>query len=351
MKIALKDKIWGSFAGLAIGDAMGMPFHELTPEEIRARCGGLVTTFFEIFDDEFIHIDFKKGQITDDTTLTIVTARAILKYGRQISSEQFVQELAHWVKNNQDVWQHGNVYGPSTKAAFINYINGKFDAHLNQKRSWCYTGTSNGSIMRVSPAGWAYPGRWQEAVELACNVILPTHPTDVALSAAAGQAAAISQALTPGATISSVIDAALAGVKLGEDFGKKLARQTSQRYPLPNLELALDLAEKAKDPFEASNLIRRSIGSHFHASETLSTAFGIFYAAKGDPKSSIIAAVNNGSDSDTIASIVGALTGALHGISALPKDWVNTVEDVNHLHCAQLAEEFAALPDAEFKIK
>ena len=284
MATNLKDKILGSFAALAVGDAMGMPFHELTPDEIRTRCGGLATTFYPIFEDEFIHIDFKPGQVTDDTTLTVVTAQAILKYNGQISTDQFVRELADWVKNNQEVWQHGKVYGPSTKIAFGNYLNNKFDSHLDRTRSWCYTGTSNGAIMRVSPAGWAHPGRLQEAVKLACDVILPTHPTDVALSAAASQAAAISEALTPSATVNSVVDAALAGAKLGEALGKDVARQISQRYPLPNLELALELAEKAQDPFEASALIRRKIGSHFHVSETLAMVMAIFYARKGIPK-------------------------------------------------------------------
>lgn len=343
MDYELRDKIWGSFAGLAIGDAMGMPFHELTPDEISSRCGGLAKGFYGLFHDEFIHLGYQAGQVTDDTTLTIVTARAILKYKGEISSEQFVSELSEWVKNNQATWQHGNVYGPSTKAAFNHYLNGKFDTHLDHKRSWISSGTSNGAIMRVSPAGWATPGRIQAAIEMACNVTFPTHPTDVALSAAAGMAAAVSQALTSSATVSSVIDATLEGVILGEKLGKKLARQTAQRYPLPNLELALNLAEKARDPVEASALIRKTIGSHFHVSETLATVMGIFYAAKGDFKTGVIAAINNGGDSDTIASIYGALAGALNGIQVIPKDWITTVEEVNHLNCESIAEEFTRL--------
>ncbi len=344
----LKNKLWGSFAGLAVGDAMGMPFHELTTEEIKDRCGGIATGFRGIFPDEFIHLNYQLGQVTDDTTLTVVTARAILKYKGNISTEQFVGELAEWVNNNQDIWQLGNVYGPSTKAMFINYLNGKMEAHLERKRSWIFSGTSNGAIMRVSPAGWAYPGEIEKAVEIACNVILPTHPTDVALSAGAGQAAAVSQALTPLASVSSVIDAALEGVRAGEKLGRKLARITSQRYPLPNLELALNIAEKASDPMEACTLIRRTIGSHFHVSETLATAMGIFYAAKGDFESGVIAAINNGGDSDTIASIYGALSGAFNGIEAIPTDWVNTIEQVNHLNCELMADDYCKLSTPEF---
>ena len=64
MAKTILDGIWGSFAGLAIGDALGMPFHELTPDEIRVRCNGLATDFYKIFEDEFIHLDYQAGQVT-----------------------------------------------------------------------------------------------------------------------------------------------------------------------------------------------------------------------------------------------------------------------------------------------
>lgn len=343
MKTIIKEKIWGSYAGVAIGDAMGMPFHELTPEEINDRCGGLVKDFYNIYSDEFIHTGYSAGQVTDDTTLTAVTANAILKYEGNISPDQFVKELSEWVLKNQDIWQQGNVYGPTTKTTFNNYVNGKYASYRELKRSWVYTGTSNGAIMRVSPAGWANPGNWEKAVELACNVIFPTHTTDVALSAASGQAAAISEALNDEATYQSIIAHGLKGTKAGEMYGKKIARITGQRYPYDNLELALEIAEKAGDPTEAGHLIRRKIGSHFHVSETLSTSFGIFYAAKGDFESGVIAAVNNGGDTDTIASIVGALSGALNGIQAVPKRWLEKVEEVNQLGCESMADKFCAM--------
>jgi len=45
------------------------------------------------------------------------------------------------------------------------------------------------------------------------------------------------------------------------------------------------------------------------------------YAA--DPEECIVRAVNDTKDSDTIASIVGAAVGALHGRKALPKRWID----------------------------
>jgi hypothetical protein len=44
-----------------------------------------------------------------------------------------------------------------------------------------------------------------------------------------------------------------------------------------------------------------------------------------DPQQAIIRAVNDTKDNDTIAAIVGAAVGALHGRSALPADWVQNL--------------------------
>ncbi|MEN6434471.1 MAG: ADP-ribosylglycohydrolase family protein [Anaerolineaceae bacterium] len=343
MQSNLKDKIQGSFAGVAVGDALGMPLHELTSDEIKERCNGRATTFFPIWSDEFIHLDYKCGQFTDDTMLTIVTADAILKYHGDISSDQFVRELATWVENNETIWRHGRVFGPTTKAAFSKLLSHIYDGYKDRSRDWCSTGVSNGSIMRISPAGWARSGNIEGAVDLACKLALPTHPTDVALSAASAQAAAVAEALSPKASVSSIMDAMLKGAKMGEEIGRKTARIISHRYPLPNLEIALELAEKAKDPFEAGDKIRRVIGSHLHASEALATAAGIFYAAKGDTQTSIIAAINNGGDTDTIGSMVGALAGALNGFDSVPKAWVKTVEEVNHIEFSSIASQMAEL--------
>ena len=42
----------------------------------------------------------------------------------------------------------------------------------------------------------------------------------------------------------------------------------------------------------------------------------------GDPEDAIVRAVNDTSDNDTIAAILGAAMGALHGREALPERWM-----------------------------
>ena len=42
-----------------------------------------------------------------------------------------------------------------------------------------------------------------------------------------------------------------------------------------------------------------------------------------DPEEAIVRAVNDTRDNDTVAAIVGAAVGALHGRSALPARWID----------------------------
>ena len=56
--------------------------------------------------------------------------------------------------------------------------------------------------------------------------------------------------------------------------------------------------------------------------ETVPSALHILARHAGDPEEALVRAVNDTKDNDTIAAIVGAAVGALHGAAALPERWV-----------------------------
>ena len=51
----------------------------------------------------------------------------------------------------------------------------------------------------------------------------------------------------------------------------------------------------------------------------------------------ILSAVNMGGDTDTIASMAGAIAGAYRGIEAFPEEAVRLVEEVNEIGIGALA--------------
>ncbi len=69
---ALLERVAGMLAGVALGDALGMPTEFLTPAEIRAWYGqvcGLVRPHPEHF-----HAGLPAGSVTDDTDHTLIIA-------------------------------------------------------------------------------------------------------------------------------------------------------------------------------------------------------------------------------------------------------------------------------------
>ena len=57
--------------------------------------------------------------------------------------------------------------------------------------------------------------------------------------------------------------------------------------------------------------------------ETVPSVLFILMRFGNDPEEAIVRAVNDTKDNDSIAAIVGAAVGALHGARKLPKRWVD----------------------------
>lgn len=53
--------------------------------------------------------------------------------------------------------------------------------------------------------------------------------------------------------------------------------------------------------------------------------------ADGDYRHTVLGSVNYGRDCDSIATMSGALAGALHGERAIPATWVKTVAEASRL--------------------
>lgn len=349
MENKLFTKIYGSLAGLAIGDALGFPVHDMSKEEIQKRYDGLVDRMLPAFDDDFIHIGYKAGQVTDDTILSLVTADILLQTNGNPAIDDVVKSLGEWALKNEQLWSQGEVFGDTTKASFqhmIDCVASGISWEPDLTRGYATVGSSNGAVMRIAPAGMANPGKPERACEIVFPLIFPTHRTDIAISAACGQAAAVAEALREGSTIISVAQAAIKGADYGDSLGKEKAYIIPSASVARRIELAVELADKKADPLEAAYLIEDMIGSYLPAAETLPAAIGVFYACEGDPLLTMKIAASIGGDTDTVASIAGAVAGAFTGIEGIPMEMLNFVEKVNNLGLEDYARRLS-----EFAIK
>lgn len=78
------------------------------------------------------------------------------------------------------------------------------------------------------------------------------------------------------------------------------------------------------------------IGSGLHVSEAVPAAFGLFTCCPDFSVDAIISAVNIGNDTDTIATMVGALSGAWYDADAFPADYLTAINRMNHFDCDSL---------------
>ncbi|WP_181833979.1 ADP-ribosylglycohydrolase family protein, partial [Klebsiella pneumoniae] len=78
-----------------------------------------------------------------------------------------------------------------------------------------------------------------------------------------------------------------------------------------------------------------------HVSEAVPAAFGLFACCPNSAVDAIISGVNIGNDTDTVATMVGAISGAFHGVEAFPADYLTTLDRMNHFDLAELARQIA----------
>lgn len=318
----LFEKVYGSLAGLIIGDIMGMPSEFLTPGQIEERFG-YIDTFCEPQKDH-IHPDLKRGQITDDSEQSIYLIEQYFQ-DKEITVENTAAALQKWAKE-MDAFNKSYL-GPSTAKALKKIEQGHDPAETGESGFTC------GSAMRVVPIGLIHPGDLNGALRDAIKSSLPTHGTDVAISAAAAIACGVSAAMENAATVNYVLASALEGARQGAKHGKPAIAASVEARSI----LAMALVKDTKSMSEAGQILYEHIGCGMDANEVVPVVLALFYAAKGDPMKLIRAGANIGGDTDTIAALGGALGGAFRGVEHIDANLLQEAESINKLDVKDLA--------------
>jgi ADP-ribosylglycohydrolase len=295
MTMDLKDKAAGCLIGLAIGDAFGDAARDAENQFLY----GITLDFPE-----------KATGSTDDTEFALLTAEILLQSGGNPTREHVLQA---WKKHViiQDELKRG---GASEREAANNIRkgilapdSGKFNAYSN----------SDGAAMRSAPAGIVAAGNPQKAMTLAETDAEISHFAD-GIWGAQAVAAAVSKAMMS-ASVDEILHTAFTCAPKGSWF-------------LHGLTRAFDLLEKFDYQLaEAWMPLHQELRSEYKAAvpEAVTSALAVFRLTNGDFVSGIRYAGNFGRDSDTIGAIVGALSGALHGLKAIPQNWVEKVRQPN----------------------
>lgn len=336
-KITLSDKIYGSIYGAMIGDALGAPTEMRTRDQILDYFGGYVLGFVDPPDDVFAK-GRKPGQVTDDFSIAYYLIKNILKNKLLITEEMGKKAIIEWA-NDEEFYPR--FAGPTTMMAIEKIRNNEeFDPAKEFSLVNYNNLLTNGAAMKIFPIGLINIGNLDKVIEDVITVAKHTHFTNLALSGACAIACAVSEACKEDATIESVIDAGIYGAVKGE---KRATEVTGKISAGPSIEkrilLAINVSKKASSFDELLQDLSDYVGTGVWVTESVPCVFGIISAYSEDTMKSIISGVNIGSDTDTIATMTGAILGALNGVSSLNADLVKHALNVNGINIKKLADE------------
>lgn len=270
-----------------IGDAMGSPTELLEPDEIERRFGW---------------VDTFEGDGTDDSIMRDLLAAAVIATGGYANADDWAAE---WRR------QHATIVGDKVGRFFSSVLHASDKLHRGYPPRAIATGTmpSSTSAMSIAPVGIVNAGHPRAAAAQAMEIASLIHVTDVAFcqDGAAAVAAAIAAALSRGATVDHVLQAAIDSIKPWS--GEEMRALISE---------SLALAEKAGDfkTFRSAYHQRFRQRIACDSRETIPAVFAIVRLAAGDPWQAVVFGANFGRDADTIACMAGGICGALSGIDA-----------------------------------
>ncbi|WP_411752605.1 ADP-ribosylglycohydrolase family protein [Serratia sp. (in: enterobacteria)] len=336
------DKVLGCLIGAAAADAMGAATEVRTQQQIKETFGGWVTTFLKPPADTFGRCN-EAGMCTDDFLQAKYIMDALLAHGRQVSDMAMREAFQRWL----DYPFYANFTGPTTRAAMKAIFNdnrASLQGELEGEKQSVQiinggnAAATNGSAMKIWPAAVLHPAEIDRAIQCALDIARFTHNNVLAMSGAAAMAAAISEALSTSASRDSII---VAGI-YGADKGLALAaEQGAAAIAGPSvgrrIELAVTIGKRHLHWETAIVELNDIIGTGLHVSEAVPAAFGLFACCATNPVDAIVSAVNIGNDTDTVATMVGAISGAFHGAAALPADYLSTLDRMNHFSLEALA--------------
>lgn len=331
--VDVKDKLLGSIYGAALGDAMGALTETRSAERIKEDFGGFVETLFLPPADCFAH-DLPVGAVTDDFSLAYFTGLELVKCNGVVDDEAAKKAVLTWAAYPDFV----RFAGPTTLAA-VQRLQGIDVPYKNHYIACDNMKGTNGSGMKIFCVGLINPGNLDKAVEDTATICMPTHPNNVAISAAAAISAAVSKAMEADATLDDVLEAGIYGAKKGFEVGSERGHRMATPSVEKRIKLAIEIARKGLGWEETMLELRDIIGAGLMAAEAIPCVFGILAANPDDAFGVIKMGVNIGDDTDTVATMAGAIAGALYGTSNMPAEYLPTIEKANNMDLKKLAED------------
>lgn len=316
----MQSAVAGAVLGAAIGDAMGHPTEFLSMAAIRERFGATGVRGYNLYWQD------SQGQrfapYTDDTQMAEAVLRSLLESRAasedlDLTMRRIARAFVAWSQHPQGGHRApGNACLAGCRA-------------LAGGAAWQSAGAADaggcGSVMRAYPFGLMFAHDLARCEQFAVAHSKLTHRDPIALAASAAMALGTARVLRGDSNrvvLSEMIAAAAR-------YSPRTAQMMAQ---------ALDEAQAGIGPEVTLDRLRG-----WAAHEAIAAAVYIVARYPEDPSAAILEGANTPGDSDSLATLAGALVGARCGIARLPETWVSELErSAELLALAQQITEQAA---------
>jgi poly(ADP-ribose) glycohydrolase ARH3 len=300
----LRDRFEGCLFGLAIGDALGGKFEAQSAEAIRARFPSV---------EKLIAYPQEEIWYTDDTQMAIGVCEALIEKG-EIREEALCRAfVANYLPSRG--------YGRGARAVLEAMEDG---GDYRQVAEQHFPGGSfgNGAAMRVAPVGLLFRDDRRRLWEQARLSALPTHLHPLGIEGA--------QLLALAVSLCSVAEK----FDRSAFFAEVLAACASAEY-----RTKIEAASRIQSPEELGEL-----GNRIEALHSVPTAIASFALTPESFEETIGNVIFLGGDTDTLAAMAGALSGAYMGVGRLPGRLVGLLESSpkGRVYLRSLAEKLFA---------
>jgi ADP-ribosyl-[dinitrogen reductase] hydrolase len=292
----LEDRFAGCLVGLAIGDALGMPFEGMHSQAILAGRSE-VREFLPGFG-------LAAGQYTDDTKMMLCLAESVVENGR-VDPEDIAQRFVAW-------FDTGDLrgIGITCREAILNLKSRVGWGESGHRGEWA---AGNGTTMRIAPVGLL---DWQDIERLRedCrSTSIITHYNSEAVAGATAVAYVIARLVTG-------------------DLNETGLFADAAEFVGPS-EVACNLleAQRLLSSGTSTDVALETLGTGGYVVETVASALYCFLRTPSDFVTTVSSAVLGGGDADTTAAVAGAISGAYNGLLRLPAELVSQVEDSQRL--------------------
>ncbi|MGW2487813.1 ADP-ribosylglycohydrolase family protein [Streptomyces sp. NPDC001606] len=339
---ALEERVTAALVGAAVGDALGGPVEGWSPEQIAERHGGRVHGIVGPWHGDAWRTarplaPFHKGDghVTDDTLMTHALIRVYDRVRDHLDAYAVADHLVpdlmttpRWIPEleAETLPLHRLFLAEKWLVTRIAY------GHADPREAGVGNIVNCGAAMYMAPVGLvnaAAPATaYAEALDIA-----GAHQSSYGREAAGVLAAAVAAATAPGASPDSVVAACLSLAKDGtrtaiEKVCEVACRHSDFESALRPLRAAVAPYDTVGPDYRAPSLAARR-PSRLHSIEELPIALGMLLVSGGDYRHAVLGSVNYGRDCDSIATMAGALAGALG--SPVPEEWAKTVAEASRL--------------------